>query len=46
VADAGNSWRKPDGYNTRFGLSNGARGQIVSLATDWLNPHITVEVLI
>lgn len=30
----------------RFGLSAGIRGQIISLATDWLNPHITVEVLI
>lgn len=33
-------------YNSRFNLSGGASGQIVSLATDWLNPHITVEVLI
>ena len=32
--------------NTRFGLTNGSTGQIISLATDWLNPHITVEVLI
>ena len=32
--------------NTRFGLSEGKRGQIISLATDWLNPHITVEILI
>ena len=30
----------------RFGLSGGVRGQIISLATDWLNPHITIEVLI
>lgn len=32
--------------NSRFGLSAGVTGQIISLATDWLNPHITVEVLI
>jgi hypothetical protein len=32
--------------NTRFGLTAGKTGQIVSLATDWLNPHITIEVLI
>jgi hypothetical protein len=32
--------------NSRFGLENGKTGQIISLATDWLNPHITVEVLI
>lgn len=32
--------------NNRFGLEAGKRGQIVSLATDWLDPHITVEVLI
>lgn len=32
--------------NSRFGLSNGKAGQIVSVATDWLNPHVTVEVLI
>lgn len=32
--------------NTRFGLTAGKRGQIVSLATDWLDPHITVEILI
>lgn len=32
--------------HSRFGLSAGGRGQIISLATDWLNPHITIEVLI
>lgn len=32
-------------FNSRFGLSNGVRGQIVMLATDWLNPHIDVEIL-
>lgn len=32
--------------NSRYGLTNGATGQIVSLATDWLNPHITIEVLV
>lgn len=32
--------------NTRFGLTAGKTGQIVSLATDWLDPHITIEVLI
>lgn len=32
--------------NNRFGLALGKVGQIVSLATDWLNPHITVEILI
>jgi hypothetical protein len=32
--------------NTRFGLTAGKTGQIVSLSTDWLNPHITIEVLI
>lgn len=32
--------------NSRFGLAAGKRGQIISLATDWLNPHITVEILI
>lgn len=32
--------------NSRYGLTNGATGQIVSMATDWLNPHITIEVLV
>jgi hypothetical protein len=32
--------------NQRFGLEDGKTGQIISLATDWLNPHITVEILI
>jgi hypothetical protein len=32
--------------HSRFGLSDGVTGQIISLATDWLNPHITVEVLV
>jgi len=31
--------------HTRFGLSSGVRGQIISLATDWLDPHITIEVI-
>jgi hypothetical protein len=30
----------------RYGLVNGATGQIVSVATDWLNPHSTIEVMI
>lgn len=30
----------------RFGLKLGATGQIMSLATDWLNPHTTIEVMI
>jgi hypothetical protein len=32
--------------SSRYGLENGKAGQIVSVATDWLNPHVTVEVLI
>lgn len=32
--------------NPRFGLGAGVKGQIVSLVTDWLNPNITVEILI
>lgn len=32
--------------NRRFGLENGKTGQIVSVQTDWLNPHATIEVLI
>lgn len=32
--------------STRFGLEAGKTGQIISLATDWLDPHITVEILI
>jgi hypothetical protein len=30
----------------RFGLSGGVSGQIISLATDWLNPKVTIGVLI
>jgi hypothetical protein len=30
----------------RFGLAAGVTGQIISLSTDWVNPYITVEVLI
>lgn len=33
-------------YNPRFGLAAGKTGQIVSLVTNWLDPHITVEILI
>lgn len=32
--------------HSRFGLTNGQAGQIISLQTDWLNPKVTVEVLI
>jgi hypothetical protein len=32
--------------NSRFGLSAGVTGQVISLATDWLNYHVTVEVLL
>lgn len=32
--------------HSRFGLSAGVKGQIISTAIDWLNPRITVEVLI
>lgn len=32
--------------HSRFGLAAGATGQIVSLATDWLEPHTTIEVMI
>lgn len=32
--------------NSRFGLSAGVKGQIISTSIDWLNPRITVEVLI
>lgn len=30
----------------RFGLQNGKTGQVVSLVTDWLDPHTEVEVLL
>lgn len=30
----------------RFGLSAGVPGQIISIETNWLNPHTTLEVLI
>lgn len=30
----------------RFGLEAGVTGQIISLSTDWINPSITVEVLV
>lgn len=30
----------------RFGLSSGVTGQIITLTTDWLNPHVDVEVLV
>lgn len=30
----------------RFGLSAGVTGKIISLATDWLDQHITIEVVI
>jgi hypothetical protein len=30
----------------RFGLSAGKAGQIISIETNWLNPHTTLEVLI
>jgi hypothetical protein len=30
----------------RFGLTAGATGQIVSIALDWANPYITLEVLV
>ena len=30
----------------RFGLTAGVTGQIISIATDWLHPHVTIEVLI
>jgi hypothetical protein len=32
--------------HSRFGLSSGSAGQIISVQTDWLNPKVTVEVLI
>ena len=32
--------------NRRYGLENGKAGQIISVQTDWLNPHVTIEVLI
>ena len=32
--------------HSRFGLTNGSAGQIISIQTDWLNPKVTVEVLI
>lgn len=32
--------------HSRFGLSGGQAGQIISLKTSWLNPKVTVEVLI
>lgn len=32
-------------YN-RFGLDAGVSGQIISLSFDWVNPYVTVEVLI
>lgn len=32
--------------HTRFGLSEGKSGQIISITTDWLNPHVDLEVLV
>lgn len=32
--------------NSRFNLAAGVKGQVVSLTTVWLDPHITVEILI
>ena len=32
--------------NSRFGLSSGKSGQIISISTDFVNPDITFEVLI
>lgn len=32
--------------HSRFGLSSGVAGQIVSIQTNWLNPKVTMEILI
>lgn len=33
-------------YNSRFGLSGGATGVVVSLAPDWMTGHVVVGVLV
>lgn len=30
----------------RFGLAGGSVGQIITITTDWLNPHVDLEILV
>jgi hypothetical protein len=32
--------------HTRFNLGAGKVGQVIGLTTDWLNPHVEVEIII